>query len=221
MKGICFILCSVVLGFFSDSPKEASDAISFINENKSSIHQSLKSLSSEEQLIAISIVAPEISQFSSFQNFLELRTLFVMYLNTGQSDFSVGYFQMKPSFIELMEKKVKSSSLLTKEYKDVIPKGSMRAKRKFRLERLGSLQGQLRYLKLFIDIVKINTSSINFNNFETKLKYWATLYNSGLDLQEPDVLTRQGQKLFPRYEKKYNYSSIALEFYHELKKNGW
>lgn len=221
MTILCSILGSVIISFFSNSPKEASEAVSFINENKSSIQQSLKSLSSEEQLMAMSIVAPEISQFSSFQNFLELRTLFVMYLNTGQSDFSVGYFQMKPSFIELMEKKVKFSSILLKKYKDIIPKGSTRNKRKFRLERLGSLQGQLRYLELFIDIVKIITSSMNFTNSENKLKYWATLYNSGLDLKESDVVRLQSLNLFPRYDKKYNYSSITTEFYHELKKNCW
>lgn len=221
MTGICTIVCSVIISFFSNYPEEAYEAVSFINEKRTSIQCSLKSLSPDEQLIAMSIVAPEISQFSSIQNFIELRTLFVMYLNAGVSDFSVGYFQMKPRFIELMETKTKKSSVLSKKYKDIIPKGSIREKRKFRLERLSTLDGQLRYLELFIDIVKKQTSYISFANPEHKLKYWATLYNSGLDLKESDVSKRQNQKLFPKYSKQYNYSSIAIEYYHELKKYGW
>lgn len=221
MIGICTILCSTFISFFGVYPKEANDAISFINDNKTVVREALSALSKDEQLIALSIVAPEISQFSSVLDFVELRTLYIMYLNTGQADFSVGYFQMKPSFIELLEKQIKRSKHLYSKYKDVIPTGSNRRKREFRLKKLSSLSGQLRYLAAFIDIVNQTTSSLHFTTSEEKLRHWATLYNSGLKLKEPDVLRFQKLNLFPKFEKRFNYSSVSVEFYYELKKYGW
>lgn len=138
------ILCTIAISFFGCFPKEAYEAISLINENKQMIQQTMCNISSEEQLIAISIVAPEISQFSKYLDFVELRTLYVIYLSRGKSDFSIGPFQMKPSFIEEMEKIVINTPQLIKKYKDLIPKGSDKEKRKFRLQNLSSYKGQLK-----------------------------------------------------------------------------
>ena len=221
MITLCAILCSTIISFFEYLPKEASEAISFIKDNKTIIQQSLKALSSDEQLIALSIVAPEISQFSSVFDLVEFRTLYILYLNTGQSDFSVGYFQMKPSYIETLEKQIKQSKYLHHKYKDVIPTGSDRNKREYRLKQLSSLSGQLKYLEMFIEIVRHKTSSLHFNDTEEKIRFWATLYNSGLDLKQSDVSRLQKLKLFPKLLKKFNYSSVSVEFYNELKNHGW
>lgn len=221
VSNICALLCAAMISFFECSPKEANETVAFINENRTVIRNTLSDLSATEQLMAVSIVAPEISQFSSFLNYLELRTLFVMYLNTGKSDFSVGYFQMKPGFVENLEKKVASSESLSKRFKDVIPSGSEREKREFRLKRLASLTGQLRYLELFIVVARTKTSHLKFGDNSAKLKYWATLYNSGVDLNESDVYRLQKLNLFPKFEKKYNYAAVSNEFFNELKKHGW
>lgn len=220
MIALCTIFYSTI-SFFGCFPKEANNAISFIEENKTTIQQSLNALSSDEQLIALSIVAPEISQFSSVLDFVELRTLYILYLNTGQSDFSVGYFQMKPSYIETLEKQIKHSKHLHYKYKDLIPTGSNRNRREYRLKQLSSLSGQLKYLEVFIEIVRRKTSSLHFNGTEDKIRYWATLYNSGLDLKQSDVSRLQELKLFPKLLKKFNYSSVSVEFYNELKNHGW
>ena len=215
------LLCTTMVSYFSNFQEEAEEAVVFINENKSQICSILYDLSAEEQLIAVSIVAPEISQFSSFLNYFELRTLFVMYLNTGNADFSVGHFQMKPSFVENLEKKALVSKRLKEKFKDLIPSGSKREKRKFRLNKLSSLAGQLKYLRLFIEITRTKTNDMKFNDSSAKLRYWATLYNSGMDLNESEVLRLQEVNLFPKFERKYNYSSVSIEYYYKLKNYGW
>lgn len=221
MITLCTILCSTIISFFGYFPKEASEAISFIKDNKTIIQQSLKALSSDEQMIAMSVVAPEISQFSSVFDLVEIRTLYILYLYTGQSDFSVGYFQMKPSYIETLEKQIKHSKYLYQMYKDVIPTGSDRHKREYRLKQLSSLSGQLKYLEIFIEIVRQKTSSLHFNCTEEKIRFWATLYNSGLNLKQSEVSRLQKLKLFPKLLNKFNYSSVSVEFYNELKNHGW
>jgi len=48
---------------------------------------------------------PELIRFSLFRDSMELFSLEVFYVNfgSGVNDFSVGIFQMKPSFVEKME----------------------------------------------------------------------------------------------------------------------
>lgn len=215
MKTLLFILLQCYFAMF---PRETKEAVSFIENHRQEFNSQLSSFDDETRDIAIAIVAPELSQFSNVLNFMELRTLFITYRNFGKGDFSVGYFQMKPSFIEALEKEVKSSGQLKSKYASYIPTGSDKEKRETRLNRLSELEWQLKYLALFIDVVKIKTQGIKFKTPEEKLRYWATLYNSGFNLKPERVKYYQGRKYFPHGTQKYNYSDVAAEFYNELKK---
>lgn len=210
---ILSLFCAV-LSYFSYYSDECNNTVKFICDNKEEIRQTLGKHTSIEQLMAMSIVAPELSQFSNIFNAIEMRTLFVFYLSIGKSDFSVGYFQMKPSFIEEMEKVILKDKKLKKQYSDLIPKGSIKEKRRLRLNKLSTLSGQLRYLCLFIDIAKQKTSTVKFCNDNEKLRYWATLYNGGFNLSMEEIKERQRVKQFPHFSRKFNYSDIAVEFYH-------
>lgn len=209
-------LFCVILSYFSYYPNDANNAIKFICDNKEEFSQSLHKFSGKEQLMAISIIAPELSQFSNIYDAIEMRTLFAFYVNMGKADFSVGYFQMKPSFIEEIEGIVQKNKILKKQYSGLIPKGSSKEKRRFRLNNLSTLSGQLHYLCLFVDIVKQKTFHMKFADDEEKLRYWATLYNCGLDLSPEEVKERQNIKQFPHFSKRFNYSDIAIEFYKML-----
>lgn len=218
---ICDLICAVILSFFGSCPKEAREAMTFLNDNRDEIIVNLPHLSNDERAMALAIVAPEISRFSKVLDYFELRTLYILYLNTGKADFSVGPFQMKPSFIEMMETRIHSSTELKSQFAELLPEGSEREKREFRLKKLASIKGELRYLDLFITIVKSITDEINFESDEQKLRYWATLYNSGLNLSEENVAAFQSKKLFPKGENRFNYSDIVCEFYNEIIKYDW
>lgn len=213
------IACAVILSFFYHYPKESEEAISFIQSNKQEITSTMGHISKDEQLMAISIVAPEITQFSIVYDFFELRTLYILYRNTGKSNFSVGYFQMKPSFIEDMEAYIKKDKILKYKYKSLLPSGTEKEKREFRLNNLSSLKGQLRYLELFIDIAKLKTENIKFTDTKSKLKYWATLYNSGINIDYETNIKFQKKNFFPRDSKLFNFSDVSVEFYDKLKDN--
>lgn len=219
MNSLFNIACAIILSFFNFYPKECEEAISFIQSNRPEIASTMSHLSKDEQLMAISIVAPEITQFSTVYDFLELRTLYILYRNTGKSNFSVGYFQMKPSFIEDMESYIRKNNILKKRYNSLLPSGKEKEKREFRLNNLSSLKGQLRYLELFIDIAKLKTESIKFPDTKSRLKYWATLYNSGLNINYDTNIKFQKKKFFPRDSKLFNFSDVSVEFYDKLKDN--
>jgi len=215
------IICGIILSFFGTYPKESSATIEAFKDNRDTISTELSKLSSTERTMALAVVAPEYSQFSKFLDFVELRALYVMYLNEGVSDFSVGPFQMKPSFIENMEKIVQKSTSLKKKFSKLLPNGTVRDQRKFRLNNLATWSGQLRYLELFIVIVKEKTKNIRFDNEELRLKRWATIYNSGINLDEKVITHHQYVKQFPKVVKNFNYSDVAIEFFEKLREYDW
>lgn len=216
-----YLFCFILLSYLSFYPNESNNAFNFIEERKDTIDRELNYLNKEEKILAISIIAPELSQFSHIFNEIEMRTLYVIYLNSGKSDFSVGYFQMKPNFIEKMEQYIKKYKFLKRKYIDLLPSGSKREKRRFRLNNLSDFESQLRYLSLFIEICKLKTKNLYFKDNLEELKYWATLYNSGLELSPSEVIRQQKKKQFPKFLKKFNYSSVSAEFYNYLKNHGW
>lgn len=215
MKSLLFIILQC---YFSLFPSEAEDALKFVRDNARPIKQFTAGLSPSDRIVALSVVAPEISQYSRVLDFVELRTLFISYRNFGKGDFSVGYFQMKPSFIESLENEIINNKQLKKKYASYIPEGDLKEKRTTRLKRLSSLEWSLKYLEVFIEVAKNKTASISFRNIEDKVKYWATLYNSGFKSSPQRVAEMQKKKYFPHSSKKFNYADVALEFYKEFQK---
>jgi hypothetical protein len=145
----------------------------------------------------------------------------VLYVQNGKgySDFSIGYFQMKPSFIEQLESYVESNSKYKRTYKNYLFKhpDSKEARVK-RIERLEDKNWQLKYLLLFCQIVKDVFPEIEQYDIAKKLRFYSTAYNSGFLKKKDDLIKYQNYKLFPYFSlKKYNYSSISVCFYEQLK----
>lgn len=134
---------------------------------------------------AISIVAPEVCWYSSISDKAETYALKVLYAQTGKGDFSIGYFQMKPSFAEQIENIIKSNNELKKNYSElIILDDTSQAIRAERVSRLSSLKYQTLYLAAFYEISKnrISKWSSNKEGQIRFLKNMATLYNGGLNI---------------------------------------
>ena len=93
------------------------NAINFMKVNKKYINSALKD-SSVDKSIVVSFLFPERIRYSLISDLIETEVTENIYVNFGSSyvDFSIGYFQMKPSFIEKMEKYVKNNQELQKNY---------------------------------------------------------------------------------------------------------
>ena len=58
-----------------------------------------------DPLIAESVVWPEMERYTRLQDLAETAAVYGTYITTGGGpDYSIGLFQMKPSFIENLEK---------------------------------------------------------------------------------------------------------------------
>ncbi len=206
-------LLTAVAGYFGQYPREADEAIHYAARNRAEIESITDYLSRSEGLEAMCIAAPEISQYSKLYDAAEVYALAALYVSAGRSDFSVGPFQMKPSFAEDVERRVEADASLRKRYAKLIIADEGRKGRGIRVSRLSSLKWQIVYLSAFYDIARQKTSNIVFKDAEERVRYYATLYNGGMGLTRQQVESRQRVKQFPRRGSvKFNYASIAAEY---------
>lgn len=206
-------------GYIAAYPSQSRQAVETFESCRAELKKVLPSASDEDIRIVFAIVAPEAGCYNSLGDYFETSAVKKGYPSSGSPDYSIGQFQMKPSFAESLENEVAKNSALKAKYGSRLAyKGSdIKSIRRERVSRLSNTDWQIYYLAVFVDVVKIRTAGWELNDAESKVRYWATLYNAGLYLSKARVKQRQGVKQFPRGTKEFNYSAVALELYMALK----
>lgn len=193
------------------------DALTFLQENQTLIKSELQKQGTVPTFI-IPAVFPELVRFSGFQNQLETVSLQVLYVRFGASyaNFSIGRFQMKPSFIETLEAEVKQRNIkqfqFIGEFADTDPSKI----RQQRIERLTDLTWQVRYLACFQYVVS-QKFPLNTFNKEKKVRFLAAAYNRGFQNSQAEIERWMSIKAFPygkayRGGTQYAYTDIAWHF---------
>jgi hypothetical protein len=204
-KNILFI--SIL--FISATPKsnpeiwfdtQYSDAINFCTENQELIKKTL-SKSCLPPAKALSVAFPEMLRYSLWRDLFETTALELLYVQHGKTvaDFSIGWLQMKPSFAETVESKVKNNSFLVQKYSDLFQYHSSTDNikiRKERINRLKQFEWQLQYLNAFIDYNCTIFQSENIQ-YEEMLQYLSAAYNRGMDCDLNELKDFSGTKTFP------------------------
>lgn len=166
------------------------------------------------------IVAPELTQYGYLRNRLETYSLRVFYVQRGASyaDFSIGCFQMKPSFVERLEGCLSSDTLLRAKYPlCLFADPGARASRVERIDRLNTAEWQITYLALFCETVRRRFGHQAFSSEEEALRFYASAYNCGFHKSEQQIKALAQQALFPHFStQKFKYADISLLFYREL-----
>jgi hypothetical protein len=163
------------------------------------------------------IVAPELTQYHHLSDRLECYSLKVLYVQGGRSyaDFSVGFFQMKPSFVEQMEDSLRLRTALHERFGAcLLAAPGSRAARVERIRRLSQLEWQLHYLSLFCALVEARFGDRPFASGEERLRFHAAAYNAGFHRSFEAITAIAGQSLFPHFSTvKYRYADISVWFY--------
>lgn len=195
--------------------KEINRAFSLLKKQKKKIDLEL---SKSEKAQILSIAFPEILRYDSYSDYLETSSNQILYVNEGKkaSDFSTGYFQMKPSFIEDLEIYVASTENLKQYNWIVIQKKNETEARKERINRLGKFQWQLKYLKVFWYASEYRYQNIDFKTKQDKIRFFATAYNYGFTKSEKEITKYQSAKKFAPREKpnaeKLAFSDFSIDF---------
>jgi hypothetical protein len=148
---------------------------------------------------AWAIVFPELIRYSALADVLETGNLKVLYVQFGKGygDFSVGHFQMKPSFAETLEG-------------DFLRLADPRPVARI---------GQALYLAMFVRVLDKLYAGQIWMNLEDKLRFYATAYNAGYRLGASRI---RRESAVPRFhtglfagKTVYAYSDIAADFFHK------
>jgi len=170
-----------------------------------------------------SIVFPEVMRYSSIKDGVEAESLRTLYVQFGAAyaDFSIGLFQMKPTFAEQVE--TKSEQLLPentyKELQLAYASTEEQTIRQQRVERLQDKDWQMVYLTAFISLCNEIYRAKMFSSPTEKLQWYATVYNAGFDKTNAFISNKINQDNFYLNQqmpgKKFKYAAIAAWFYNK------
>ena len=207
--------------YFRDEREEVAK---FLQVNQQKMAQKAIKFHHENDFVT-AIVYPELLRYNYIQDFIETSGLELIYMRYGAktADFSIGHFQMKPSFAEHIEKYIEKNAADFQQYKKLIiaQKAKPVLQRKLRLTRLKQMDWQLTYLHAFIAICDHKFHFLKFNTTKDKLRFYAACYNIGFHKKYQNILQNENSNTFPNGPKylgtQFCYASIASAYYQKTK----
>lgn len=205
-------------GYPETYASECREALSFWTAHKSEFKIAAERAGVPASFL-FAIVAPEISQYGSLTDKAQtyaLKTLYVQ-MGKGYADFSIGRFQMKPSFVEQLEQYIQSVDTLLVLFPEVrMTDKKGRSARVELVRRLEQQEWQMKYLALFCRVVQHRFRRMKFESEQEKLRFYANAYNAGFML-DGERLRRYKGAFFPHLAKqKFRYADVSLWFYENL-----
>ncbi len=168
-----------------------------------------------------SIVFPEVMRYNSLKDDVETESLRTLYVQFGEdyANFSIGLFQMKPSFaveVETKSKQVIPASIL-KEFQLNYSSADEKAIRRERVDRLQDNEWHLIYLTAFIMICDAQYQYKLFSSETERLQWYATVYNAGFDRTDEYIAKKIGADNFYLKQgmpgKKFKYAALAAWYF--------
>ena len=171
--------------------------------------------------IAEAVVWPEVERYSRLQDALETAANYGTYITTGGGpDFSIGLFQMKPSFVEEMEKAWMRSGL-AREYELWFDTADNATARRIRISRLQKEEWQVIYVGVFLRLLYATYGSYNKKGERTQdgletlpvkeqVQLAATAYNRGVTWAAPGYGDLQELRRHVK-EKHFHYALIPTK----------
>ncbi len=195
-------------------------AQNFVKENRVWMEPVLKKNHISYPL-AIAVIFPELVRYSALRDKMEISVLKALYINLGENyaNFSIGQFQMKPSFAEII--RVESSSVLKQrsgiKFKKLTEFEDIKEYRKSIVMDLEDPEIQFNYLVAFIKICEKKFDT-NGKNETDKLKFLATAYNYGIDKSILQINSMIDKKFFHTKllnSENYSYAEVSLFWYNQ------
>ena len=224
MKILLSAIAFLCLSPFHVFEKEIQESVNFLRKEKATVLEIKKASStslqgSESNKEALAIVFPELIRWSAFKDFFETKVLELMYISGGKSaaDFSIGYFQMKPSFIENLEDYIVEHPSVQHLNFIISTDKNAEQRRSERVQRLQQLSWQLRYAHIYWAIANDLFRNKKFENAQERIRFFAAAYNYGFLQPQLEIEQWQSKIAFP-YGIKYKgaqvvYADLSVEFY--------
>ena len=199
--------------------KKYEEAIKFYRRNMSRINHMLNETMVDKELV-LSIIFPELIRYSMWKDMLETKANELLYIREGNQGafFSIGRFQIKPTFVEKLENYIGSDSLLKKEFGRILSFESSNIKdiRRERIARLKNYQWQVYYVAAFTKVVETRFGFVKSFPMKEKIQFFSSAYNHDFMCDLAEVVRWIHVKSFPygmKYSNPFSYAEVALFFY--------
>lgn len=219
-----FVFCLQAWILKAQAPFEDKvlEAFSFLEAEQSTIEQVAKKFEVPRSA-ALAIGFPELIRYNLVKDIFETTALEILYEDLGsrEVDFSIGPFQMKPSFVEELERTIREfpTAFAALQWVANYKSTDVKKQRKERLERMQSFEWQLNYLFSFYQVAEVCFSDETLCDESEKVAFFASAYNLGFYTERALIRRWIGKEIFP-YGKKYNgpqlaYAALAVRYYKE------
>jgi hypothetical protein len=208
------------LNYKEEFGEDYTDAVNYLLENQW-MADSI-SVYGADPYFTLAIIFPELIRYNALSDYFETRALEVLYIQYGKSyaDFSIGRFQIKPSFAEDLESTyLNSFTVLPKAFKlDCLSDDA--GCRNVRIKRLKKPLHQLYYLIMYMQLMDKKYAYMKWNKQEEKLAFYATAYNTGFFKTESEINAEMKYKRFHismyNPQEFWSYWDICVYFYKQL-----
>lgn len=198
-------------------------AEAFVSENENWMKQ-LSGKYDVEYSEAIAVVFPELVRYSALRDKMEITLLKALYVNLGEdyANFSIGQFQMKPSFAESLHKKV---PLLKGRLRNrMLEKTANKDLREYRSDIVKDLEDPESQFLYIIAFLKICESVYDLKTIDEtrKIKFLATAYNYSFLKSFGEVEKMSDKSFFhtkPVKSESYSYADISAYWFNNYRKN--
>jgi len=197
-------------------------AVTFLEENNSWIKPSLEKYNIPYR-DAIAVIFPELVRYSAIRDKMEITLLKTLYRNLGDdyADFSIGVFQIKPSFAEKIRSQTpevmgKKAKLLFRRRSYYKYDHDYRAAIIIDLE---NPQTEINYIIAFFTFCRYRFDPDQMDE-ESRIRFLATAYNTGFWKSKEDIMKMEERKFFNTKlfkTENYSYADIALFWYNQNK----
>ena len=227
---IAFVFVSFTTPVTNDYKKDFGNdythTVQWLKLNSTGFEQAAKLFSIPAHNLK-AIVFPELIRYNTVYDAIEINSLKYLYVSEGKdyADFSVGNFQMKPSFAEMIEadanQYLDEKMLRLSGFDKLKDIGDNEDSRKERIARITTVQQQLLYLCAFYKICEVKFADKVFISANDKIKFYATCYNAGYSHSYESVIAAQSKNYFHTGKffttANYNYADISSYFFnHEM-----
>lgn len=193
-------------------------AVTFIKNNEQWIRPALSRYNIPYNE-AIAVIFPELVRYSALRDKMEVTLLKALYVNLGDdyANFSVGHFQMKPSFAEKVREMAPSA--MGRRWKNLFRNNpESRDKATFRAEIVADLEDPGRQLNYLIAFFKICETRFDLRRIDrmSRIKFLATAYNYGFYRSFREIMDMEDKKFFNTRlfkTENYSYADVSLYWY--------
>jgi hypothetical protein len=183
----------------------------------------MKSLAEKYRIsypVAAAVIFPELVRYSALRDKIEITLLKALYINLGDdyADFSIGPFQMKPSFAEKVNEKALNLQDSLRHRFAANMRKDKRVYRSLIVEQLESPESEFLYLICFLKICEESYKLIDRDE-SFRVKFLSSAYNCGFDKSFDYIKVMSERSFFNTRiysTKNYPYSDISLYWFNDF-----